>query len=493
MQVLSRGRRISEPLPGNAAKLGRRILGPVAMRALEIQQPPGWPVSALPEGADTALIEVRCTVLIPARNEEAVLGQALASLRRQTRPPDRVIVVADNCTDRTVRIARERGVDVIETVGNTQHKAGALNQALSGLLTRAGVQDVFVVMDADSTITPEFLAAALGSLEDDPDTMAAGGLFSGEDGAGILGQIQRNEFTRYQREIDRREGRVFVLTGTASAYRGYALRAAAQARGTLIPGTTGDVYDTLARTEDNELTLALKSLGARMISPPQCHVTTEIMPTWRDLWRQRSRWQRGAVENVGAYGFTRATTRYWIQQLALGYGVIALNSYLLLVTVVLLAADGFRWSPFWIAIGVVFLVERVVTAWRTGWLGRAIAAVLIPELAYSLYLQACFVTALVRIATGRQAGWNYVPRQALQAITLPLAAMALLTAWNPLPSWVLQSTWVEALSIFVGINTLVFAARSLFQMLPPIRRSIHRIQQRHAARRFARRSRGRVA
>ena len=38
----------------------------------------------------------------------------------------------------------------------------------------------------------------------------------------------------------------------------------------LIPGPPGKVYDTLALTEDNELTLALKSLGARMTSPPQC-------------------------------------------------------------------------------------------------------------------------------------------------------------------------------------------------------------------------------
>ena len=54
---------------------------------------------------------------------------------------------------------------------------------------------------------------------------------------------------------------MFVLTGTASVIRGYALRAVAEARGSLIPGPPGKVYDTLALTEDNELTLALKTLG----------------------------------------------------------------------------------------------------------------------------------------------------------------------------------------------------------------------------------------
>ena len=116
--------------------------------------------------------------------------------------------------------------------------------------------------------------------------------------AGFVGQFQRNEYTRYQRLVARKLGRVFVLTGTASVIRAYALRAVAEARGPLLPGPAGKVYDTLALTEDNELTLALKTLGARMTCPPECRVTTEIMTSWRDLWRQRLRWHRGALENI---------------------------------------------------------------------------------------------------------------------------------------------------------------------------------------------------
>ena len=237
-------------------------------------------------------------------------------------------MIADNCTDATGEVARAPGVEVVETVGNTEKKAGALNQQLALLLPSLDAEDVVMVMDADSTISPDFLETALGLLEDDADLMAVGGLFFGEEGGGLVGQLQRNEFGRYQRIVARRLDRVFVLTGTASVIRGYALSAVAQARGSLIPGPPGKVYDTLALTEDNELTLALKTLGARMTSPPQCRVTTEVMTRWRDLWRQRLRWHRGALENIGAYGFTRATAMYWTQQLALGYGVIALWSYL---------------------------------------------------------------------------------------------------------------------------------------------------------------------
>ena len=194
-------------------------------------------------------------------------------------------------------------------------------------------------------------------------------------------------------------------------FRTYALKAVADSRGQLLPGDPGQVYDTLALTEDNEMTLSLKSLGAKMVSPMQCRVVTEVMPTWRALWRQRMRWQRGALENIGAYGLTRATLRYWLQQIAIGYGTIALNAYLLLLLITLLAADSFQFVWFWARIGPIFVVERVVTVWAVGWRGRAIALPLLIEIAYDLFQQAIYVKSLFDIATGRAAGWNYVPRE----------------------------------------------------------------------------------
>ena len=325
-------------------------------------------------------------------------------------------------------------------------------------------------MDADSTLAPEFLEVALDLLEADRELVAVGGLFYGESGGRLIGQFQRNEYARYQRLVARKLDRVFVLTGTGSVIRAYALRAVAEARGPLLPGPVGQVYDTLALTEDNELTLALRTLGARMTSPPQCRVTTEIMTRWRHLWRQRLRWHRGALENIGAYGFTRATAMYWGQQLALAYGVVALQSYLLLMTVTLLAADNIRWSAFWVGIGTIFVVERTVTAWRTGWRGRALAAAILPELGYAVFLQACFVTSFVQILLGRKAEWNYVPRPASHAILGPWLFAWLLTAWGiVLPASVLQTDWYTTLAVWVAFNTLVFVCLSLLQLLPPLR------------------------
>lgn len=227
---------------------------------------------------------VTVTVLIPAYNEEVSLSSTIDSLLSQSHRPERIIVVADNCTDATVAIALEAGVEVIESVDNALKKAGALNQALKLLLPGQGDNEIVMVMDADTTLDAGFLENAVTRLTNDRALMAIGGLFYGEDGAGLLGQFQRNEYIRYARELRRRRGRVFVLTGTASLFRPVALRTVASSRGQSIPGTHGDVYDTAALTEDNELTIALKSLGGLMMSPAQCTVITEVMPTWGALW-----------------------------------------------------------------------------------------------------------------------------------------------------------------------------------------------------------------
>ena len=115
-----------------------------------------------------------------------------------------------------------------------------------------------------------------------------------------------------------------------------------------------------------------------MVSPPPCTVVTELMPTWTTLWRQRMRWQRGAVENIGAYGLTPATARYWGQQVAIGYGTIAIYAFMLLMLITILAVDQWVWFPFWLGIGAIFVLERIVTVWRGGWRARLLAAVPVP-------------------------------------------------------------------------------------------------------------------
>ncbi len=342
--------------------------------------------------------------LLPAHNEAADIGDAVAGLLRQSAPPDRIIVMCDNCVDETAEVAARAGAEVWETVGNTDKKAGALNQALARLLPDLDDEDVLLIQDADSTLAEDFCQIANDRLRDAVD--AVGGVFVARSPRNILEHFQANEYVRYAREVSR-TGRVMVLTGTAAAIRARALRGVALARGTTLPGAAGDIYDRGALTEDNEITLALKSTGHRLASPRACRVTTEVMPTPADLMRQRIRWYRGAIDNLRAYGWTRVTRRYWGQQAMLALGVIAMWLYALM-TLLTALSGAFVVSPLWLGIGALFWVERVVTVRRSTRTGVLIAALFVPELIYEGFLQVAFVRAMWQSLRRSEARWHHL-------------------------------------------------------------------------------------
>jgi cellulose synthase/poly-beta-1,6-N-acetylglucosamine synthase-like glycosyltransferase len=348
---------------------------------------------------------VTVTVLVPAHNEEAHIRATLAALKAQTRLPEKIVVIADSCTDYTVSIARAWGVEVVKTVSNEHKKAGALNQALDQILPDLGDNDAVLVMDAGTVLDRGFVETAVRRMTDDRALMAIGGHFYGDRGEGWLGLMQRNEYLRLGRDR-RRRGSVVMLNGTASVFRPRALRTIAASRGTTLPGQKGDVFDTVALTEDDELTLALRSLGALMVSPAQCAVVTEVMPTWQELWSQRLRWQRGALENLTAYGVRPHTYRLWARQLGIGYGVVAITAFALLMATVAVSMETWRWFPLWLGAAALFATERVITVWRGGWESRGLAALVFPELAYACFLGAVYVKGAIDIALQRKSTWR---------------------------------------------------------------------------------------
>jgi len=149
--------------------------------------------------------------LVPAHNEAVAIAATIASLRRQTRPPDRVIVVADNCYDATDDLSLLHGAEVVTTYGNTARKAGALNQALHRILPRLRPGDFVLVMDADSQLTTDWIRCAAAALTLDRRLGGVCGTYTGEPGPGVLFQLQRNEFVRASRMVGRRGRSVGVV------------------------------------------------------------------------------------------------------------------------------------------------------------------------------------------------------------------------------------------------------------------------------------------
>lgn len=107
-------------------------------------------------------------ILIPAHNEQAVLGILLDSLSQLVYPRDRftVYVVADNCTDDTAGLARATGwVRVYERFDSKQRGKGfALNWIMQNLEEDQCRHDAYIILDADSIVTPTFLQSMSQAL-----------------------------------------------------------------------------------------------------------------------------------------------------------------------------------------------------------------------------------------------------------------------------------------------------------------------------------------
>lgn len=99
--------------------------------------------------------------IVPAHNEEALLGRAIDSIRSAAQAAGRryeIIVVDDASTDRTAEIARERGCRVVQV---QLRQIGAVRNA--GAAQAAG--ETLVFLDADTMLPEATLAAALRTLE----------------------------------------------------------------------------------------------------------------------------------------------------------------------------------------------------------------------------------------------------------------------------------------------------------------------------------------
>lgn len=363
----------------------------------------------LPTGAAPRIVAV-----LPAHNEGLNIELALASLEAQNRAPDLVIVVTDNCTDNTEDIVfRHGGAIVVASIDNAHKKAGALNQVLEQILPQLVESDAVLVMDADSAIDDHFLEAALARLggrqrhgRHQALIGGVGGTFRGGRGGGFVGMLQRNEYARYARDVRRLKGRILVLTGTAAIFTVAALRDVIAGRASKrLPGGQPQVYDTGVLTEDNELTLALLHLGYGIVSPRDCLLETEVMTTWRALWRQRVRWKRGALENLIDYGMTRITARYWGRQLLTHLGVLVTVAYLATIVVSLSVTWAIQLHPLWLAVTAVFIIERVVSVHKRGWRQMGLAGVLLVEMAFDFYLQAAQMKAFWDTVTHSERDW----------------------------------------------------------------------------------------
>ena len=233
--------------------------------------------------------------IIPAHNEEAVVGNLIESLQKQNYPKDKydICVIADNCTDKTKEVAEKYKVKVFERHEDDptkKTKGEALRLFLNTLLSDPKMDyDAFFVFDADNIVDKNFIKAMNKHL------------------------CQGEEVVQGYRDI-KNPTDSWISSGYAIFYwtmnRFYHLARYNAGLSPLINGTgfmvkfdsirpTG--WNTNTLTEDIEFSLKRIIQGKKLGWATDAIVYDEQPVKFKPSWSQRSRWTIGHIQCLQEY------------------------------------------------------------------------------------------------------------------------------------------------------------------------------------------------
>lgn len=237
--------------------------------------------------------ENRFMAIIPAHNEEAVVGNLIESLKKQNYPKEKydIYVIADNCTDMTKKIAQEAGAIVYERRSQMDQrtKGHALQWFLKQKIAENAQYDAFCVFDADNIVDKDFLKNMNKKL------------------------CQGEEVVQGYRDI-KNPTDSWVSAGYAIFYwmmnRFYHLARYNLGLSPLLNGTGFMVkfdvvkpngWETKTLTEDIEFSLQRIIAGKKLGWATDAVVYDEEPVGFKQSWSQRSRWTVGHIQCMGLY------------------------------------------------------------------------------------------------------------------------------------------------------------------------------------------------
>jgi hypothetical protein len=228
----------------------------------------------------------RFGVLIPAHDEERLIGATLKSLAEVDYPEElmSVHVVADNCTDGTVDVVRAHGFEA-HPHDDPDHagKGPALEWLRARLSARGEVYDAFVFIDADTIVDSQFLRVADAHLSRGAAVIQS--YYAASDpgsSPAIAFRAAALAARHYLRPLGRTQ-----LGGSAGLYgNGMVFRAELLRR----HRWSGHL------TEDLELQLLLLLDGTKVTFAPDAVVEAEMPATTGAAGTQNERWERGRLD-----------------------------------------------------------------------------------------------------------------------------------------------------------------------------------------------------
>jgi len=350
--------------------------------------------------------DMNIAVLIPAHNESSGIVATLDSIRPQLKSADRLLVVADNCSDDTAAIAAVNGAEVVErNDANNRGKGYALDFGVRHLSQNP--PDVVVVIDADCTLEADML-----------NRLAACALYRGRPvqslylmksplGTGLKTRVA--EFAWLVKNLVRPLGNLRLglpceLMGTGMAFPWDIISNAGLANSNIV--------------EDMKLGIDLTKLGKPPLFFPDALVTSYFPTTSEAQSGQRTRWEHGHLGMILSEApdmFKQAIAGRNIDLLAMTFDLcvppLALLVVLLIGVIVLTgiaSLAGLSVLPFQVALfSIILLGGSILLAWL-GW-GRQIISItaflVLPIYVFSK------VPHYLKFLSNRQKNWERTDRK----------------------------------------------------------------------------------
>jgi cellulose synthase/poly-beta-1,6-N-acetylglucosamine synthase-like glycosyltransferase len=236
----------------------------------------------------------RFVILVPAHNEELLIERTVGSLLRLEYPRElmSVLVIADNCTDRTAELAARAGASVLERTNPDQRGKGyALDYALAHLWETQQTVDGIVIVDADTDVSPNFLTVMDARLAHGERAVQAYYAVRDPDRSwSIALRYAALAVLHYLRP----QGRMTL--GGSVGLKGNGMMFAAD--------IMRQQRWSASITEDVELHMRLVLAGERVMFAPDAVVWAEMPNTLKDSASQNTRWERGRVQTLRSYAPT---------------------------------------------------------------------------------------------------------------------------------------------------------------------------------------------
>lgn len=231
--------------------------------------------------------KLRYGIIIPARNEEFVVGNLIDSVKRNKYPQDKleIFVIAHNCTDKTAEIARAHGAVVYEYNNPEECTMGYAFRYLFKMIKRDyGIEsfDGFFLFNADNVLDVNYFSKM-------NDAFVARGRKT------VITSF-RNSKNFGENLISACYGLYFVYGCRFESRGRTALGCSTRVQGTgyVIPASVvKDGWKYVTLTEDWEFTADRILLGEKIEFCDDAVFYDEQPTSLRVMWRQRVRWSKG--------------------------------------------------------------------------------------------------------------------------------------------------------------------------------------------------------